>query len=85
MVSLQIYVAEHCQNCRYSIELASEAEMAFPEVHIEIIDLDQPNVDQPTSVFATPTFLLNGNVAWLGNPGRHELFDRLSVALADDS
>ena len=85
MVSLRIYVSEHCHNCKYSIELAAEVERAFPEVHTEVIYLDRPGVERPSGVFATPTYMLNGIVAWLGNPGRQELFEHLSAALANGS
>jgi hypothetical protein len=85
MVSLQIYVVEHCPNCDYAWELAREVAAAFPKVHLEVVDLEKPGVERPEAVFATPTYLLNGRVAWLGNPGREHLFQRLCAALDSEA
>jgi predicted thioredoxin/glutaredoxin len=80
-VSLQIYIARHCANCDVARDLACEIENALPDVQVEVIDLEEPGAQRPDVVFATPTYVLDGRVAWLGNPCRHELFQRLSAAL----
>ena len=84
-VSLQIYIARHCANCDLARDLAREIARALPDVQIEIIDLEEAGAQRPDVVFATPTYVLDGRVAWLGNPRRHELFQRLSAALGQEA
>ncbi|MCC7352548.1 MAG: thioredoxin family protein [Anaerolineae bacterium] len=84
MVFLQIYVAKHCANCDIARDLAREIAGALPDVQVELIDLEEPGAKWPDVVFATPTYLLDGRVAWLGNPRRLELFQRLSAALGQE-
>lgn len=66
--SVQIFVAEHCANCVYSREIAQLIGDEFPEIRLDVIDVHASDVAIPDSVFATPTYLLNGKVWSLGNP-----------------
>jgi hypothetical protein len=67
-VKVDIYIAEHCPVCTYAIEVASMIRHEFPTVDVQLIRLDEPNIVIPDSVFATPTYLLNGQRWSLGNP-----------------
>jgi len=74
---LQIYVASHCLNCEEAMRLANIASHLFPNLIVEVVDLDQTPT-QATEVFAVPTYVLNGRVCFLGNPSEEELCDILA-------
>lgn len=74
---LQIYVASHCPNCEEALRLANVAGRLFPNLMVEVVDLDQTPA-QSSAVFAIPTYMLNGRVCFLGNPSEEELFDLLT-------
>ena len=65
---LVIYVSQHCSVCRYAFEVADNIRVRFPDVDLRIVDLETTSETIPESVFATPTYLLNGRVWSLGNP-----------------
>jgi hypothetical protein len=81
-VKVEIYVADHCRICDYTYEVAAAIQRDFPEVELEIIDMTAPQRPIPEVVFATPTYLLNGQVWSLGNPSPEDVRNRLSEALA---
>ncbi len=80
-VQLEVYVARHCRGCGEAQRLAREAATRFPTVEVRVVDLDD-GTRPPEAVVAVPTYLLDGRVAWLGNPAPEELFARLSEAVA---
>jgi hypothetical protein len=82
LVKVEIYVADHCRICDYTSEVAAAIRSDFPEVELEIIDMTAPQRPIPEVVFATPTYLLNGQVWSLGNPSPEDVRNRLSEALA---
>lgn len=84
-VCVDIYVAEHCFVCDYSYEIAQMIERDFPQVHVRIVDLTNTSERIPDSVFATPTYLLNGRVWSLGNPSPQQVTEKLQELLADDA
>ncbi len=51
----------------------------FPQVAIELIDIAAG--PGPETIFAVPTYVLNGRVVSLGNPYRHDLQRLLQEAL----
>jgi hypothetical protein len=73
---LQIYVASHCVNCEEARRLAGVIGLLLPNLIVEVIDLDHTPT-RPTEVFATPTYMLNGRICFLGNPSEEELCDLL--------
>jgi len=77
---LQIYVASHCLNCDEALRLACVVARLFPQLEVDVIDLDEPPTDG-TDVFAVPTYVLNGRVCFLGNPSEQELCDLLADQL----
>jgi hypothetical protein len=50
----------------------------MPQVEVNLIELTD---DIPESVFAVPTYLLDGATLFLGNPSEAELFERLETRL----
>ena len=69
---LQVYVASHCVNCHEAKRLARVAAQTFPDLIVEVIDLDHTPA-QSAQVFAVPTYVLNDRVCFLGNPTQEEL------------
>jgi hypothetical protein len=65
---LAIYVSEHCGNCRYAQGVAERIRTSYPGVTVQVIDINKAMEPVPDSVFATPTYLLDGSVWSLGNP-----------------
>lgn len=81
MALLQVVVAQHCPFCRDAEELARRARTWFPDLHIEILDLEADGAVKPDAVAAVPTYLLDGRVLALGNPRAEDLRRRLSRRL----
>ena len=72
---LNIYVADHCENCREALRLADLA-ATLPGVDVQVVSLD--TYDQiPQAVVAVPTYLLDGRVISLGNPSPEGLLHLL--------
>ncbi len=54
----------------------------MPEVDVAVIDISQAHASPPPSVFAVPTYLLNGETCSLGNPDVTNLLARLEELAA---
>ena len=81
MHQLAIYIERNCMGCDYAKDLAIEVQELFPRLEVRIFDLTRPNVKKPESVFAVPTYILDGRRIWLGNPDKGELFEKLRGTL----
>ena len=79
MVKLQVYVREDCWTCAESRRIVAEIEPQFPQLAVELIDMERPN--RPNNVFAVPTYVLDGRIISLGNPYRDELRREIREAL----
>ncbi len=76
---LDIYVGPDCFASANAHAIAREMRaLDLQNVLIRVIDLSDPVNVQPASVFAIPTYLLNGEVLSLGNPEVAWLRDRLA-------
>jgi hypothetical protein len=42
--------------------------MNVPGLAVQVIDLADPSATRPSSVFAVPTYVLDGRIVSLGNP-----------------
>jgi len=66
---LDIYVAPHCFGCDTARNLARTLiALELPHLEVRLVDLSDPEVIIPPTVFATPTYVLDGRVISLGNP-----------------
>ncbi|GAB4431752.1 MAG: hypothetical protein Kow0031_12950 [Anaerolineae bacterium] len=81
--TLNVYIAEHCPGCAEARQVAAAIARDYPHVAVAVIDIGQPGVAVPEAVFATPTYLLNGRVVSLGNPGPTDITGWLGKAQAD--
>lgn len=71
MPQLDVYISDGCWNCGESRRIAAEMRFQFPSVRIQVHDLETS--EPPTTVFAVPTYVLDGKVLFMGNPSRDEL------------
>ncbi|HSM56962.1 MAG TPA: hypothetical protein VK879_12495 [Candidatus Sulfomarinibacteraceae bacterium] len=76
MLKLQIFVTDDCWSCEESRRIAAETQARFEAVEVTLLDLQSD--ERPSSVFAAPTYLLNGRVISLGNPRREDLWAQLA-------
>lgn len=79
MVKLHVYVREDCWTCAESHRIVAELAPQFPQLSVELIDIDTPN--RPENVFAVPTYVLDGRIISLGNPYRDELRRKIKNAI----
>ena len=73
---LEIVIASDCPGCEDARALARLMDERFPSLEIDIIKLDGQR-RPPPAVFATPTYLLDGAVIFLGNPFPEQLVQAL--------
>ena len=82
---LDIYIAAGCCACADALALAAVvANWKIWNLDIHVVDLDEPGTIRPQSVFAVPTYLLDGKVISLGNPDVEEIRERLSRIMEED-
>lgn len=70
---VEIYVHRHCANCAYAAEIAELIRRDYPAIAMRVVDLAETNEPAPEAVFATPTYLLDGRVWFLGNPSPQQV------------
>ncbi|MCH8340655.1 MAG: hypothetical protein IIA51_03765 [Chloroflexi bacterium] len=73
---LDIYIDDCCETCEQARKIADQVRERMPQVEVNLIVL---NGETPDSVFAVPTYLLDGVTLFLGNPSEAELFERLAT------
>lgn len=78
MPKLDVYISEECWACAEARQIVADLAPRFPKVDIELRDLSDER--KPSSVFATPTYILDGRTIFLGNPTRDELSQKLNIA-----
>jgi len=78
MPKLDVYISEECWACAEARRIVADLSPQFPGVDIELRDLTDER--KPSSVFATPTYILDGRTIFLGNPTPEELGQKLDNA-----
>ncbi|MCH8093430.1 MAG: hypothetical protein IH953_02445 [Chloroflexi bacterium] len=73
---LDIYIDDCCETCEQARKIADQVRERMPQVEVNLIEL---NGETPDSVFAVPTYLLDGVTLFLGNPSEADLFERLAT------
>lgn len=81
MALLQVVVTTDCPSCGEARRLVEEARRRYPAVTIDVINLAQAPERLPASVFAVPTYLIDGRIVSLGTPADADLFRRIEAAL----
>jgi hypothetical protein len=72
MAVIRIYVDDHCAGCKRAEELVDRARGVYPDVDAMTINIDGA-VDLPDSLFALPTWYVDGKIWMLGNPSWDQL------------
>ena len=80
---LTVFVSDHCFSCTESLLIADQIKRDYPEIVVSVFNIDhaRPQVD----IFAVPTYSLNGEIVFLGNPTDEQigqLFAKRSAARA---
>ena len=78
---LDIYISGQCTNCQEAVLIAEQAR-SIAGLEVTVVNLDVPEKRVPPQVFATPTYVLDGQVVSLGNPERGAFLAGLHAALA---
>ena len=78
---LQIFVIPFCFGCDVAMTMAESIQnQQIANVYVQLIDLSEPGAMKPETVFAVPTYLLDGKIVSLGNPEEPWLVDRIMRA-----
>ncbi len=78
MVKLDVYISETCWSCGEAKQIVADLRPQFPSITMELRDIGDER--RPGSVFATPTYVLDGRTIFLGNPTREQLRQKLTDA-----
>lgn len=78
MTKLDVYISDTCWSCDEAKQIVADIRPHFPRVTIELRDIGDER--RPDSVFATPTYVLDGRTIFLGNPTREQLQQKLVAA-----
>ncbi|HEU0073778.1 MAG TPA: thioredoxin family protein [Dehalococcoidia bacterium] len=84
-MALEIYIEAGCSSCGRALALAQEVAQLYPGLIVEVVDISETERSVPDSVFAVPTYVLDGKVVSLGNPSPTELTSMIESALAGRS
>lgn len=81
---LEIYIADHCENCQEALRLA-ELAREVPGAEVHVINLDTTAEAVPARIVATPMYLLDGHVVSMGNPYPADLLHMLGQSRQESS
>ncbi len=70
---LDVFVEPGCAFCETAASTAREIARRFPSLEVNLIDITETDTELPESIFAVPTYVLDGKVVSLGNPQVEEL------------
>ena len=77
-MQLDIYIDESCGNCNEARHIAEHVRQQLPQIDVNLIEISGK---RPDNVFAVPTYVLDGNTIYLGNPAETEIIERLETGL----
>jgi hypothetical protein len=76
MKKLFVCIEEGCWSCQETSNIVADIALQFPDLEIELLDLRYNY--KPDFVFATPTYVLDDRIIFLGNPTSEELKRKLT-------
>lgn len=79
---LELFVMEDCPSCARARAIAARAAATFPLLEVRVVNLDEPGVHPPPTIFAAPTFLLDEQIVSLGTPDWPALAQTIRAKLA---
>lgn len=75
---LTVYTATHCPVYNRTWNVVAQLNKHHPQIPMQVINLDDPNIEWPSFVIGTPTYMWNGQIIFLGNPSETDLIFQLS-------
>jgi hypothetical protein len=75
---LTVYTATHCPVYNRTWNLVAQLNQHHPQIPMQVINLDDPDIERPSLVIGTPTYMWNGKIIFLGNPSETDLIFYLS-------
>lgn len=75
---LQVFVTTGCDACDHARSVAQRVVEELDGVQVDVIDIEAEPERVPPSVFAVPSYLLNGALISLGNPSWEQLSTMLT-------
>jgi hypothetical protein len=72
---LRVYVAEDCPTSDIALGLVEKVRAIYPDLPVQVIDVDAPEAPVPDDIFGTPIYTWNNRVLFLGNPSEATLID----------
>lgn len=78
MSVLKVVVSTHCIGCEKAMRLSTMVAERFPNISVDVVNLEKELDAKPSHVVAVPAYLLDGKLIFLGNPRREELFNVIS-------
>lgn len=72
-MELKVFIEAGCGLCVWALATANEIKKRFPALIVTIVDIGKGEGPIPDSVFAVPTYVLDGDVVSLGNPALEEI------------
>jgi hypothetical protein len=66
---LQVFVSGRCPFSEHVESITTAVQCQLPCVLVELVDVETTRAPLPESVFSVPTYILNGRIVSLGNPG----------------
>ena len=78
---LELFITNDCPSCVNALYVADKAAAQFPELKVSITNLDMPNAVVPDTIFAVPTFCLDGRIVSLGTPNWRALKQKIRSSL----
>jgi hypothetical protein len=86
---LELFITSDCPSCVNAQDVANKAAAQFPELQVSITNLDMPDAVVPDTIFAVPTFCLDGRIISLGTPDwralKQKIRSRTSHHISGDS
>lgn len=74
MAVIRVYVDDYCLGCKRAEELVQQLLADYPHLNLSTVNVAH-DPDVPESLFALPTWYVDGEVWMLGNPFWSELLD----------
>ena len=63
---LVVFVSDHCPTCPDAVDIAHKLDEQYSWLKVELFNVDEG--EPPDVVFAVPTYMLDEEIVFLGNP-----------------
>ena len=84
VVKVEVFSTDSCPHCPMAVQVAQEVGKQLDGVEVEIVkivDVETQKRAMDYQIMAVPTFVINGNVEFIGAPMVDELVETLKTYL----